>query len=50
MLCGGLFPHHNGGKKSSICFQSLLGGEDLSRLRVSEGVTLADHVAFVIGQ
>lgn len=42
--------HKNERQSQTGYIKSLLGGEDLSRLRVSEGVTLADHVAFVIGR
>lgn len=38
-----------------VCFvllfsQSLLVGDELSKLSMGEGPTLADHVAFTIGQ
>lgn len=42
--------HKNERQSQTGYIKGLLGGEDLSRLRVSEGVTLADHVAFVIGR
>ncbi|XP_055014782.1 elongation factor Ts, mitochondrial-like [Boleophthalmus pectinirostris] len=42
--------HKNKPQKHTGYVKSLLGGEDLSKLTLTEGVTLADHVAFVIGR
>ncbi|XP_072307619.1 elongation factor Ts, mitochondrial [Eucyclogobius newberryi] len=42
--------HKNKTQSQGGYVKSLLGGEDLSKLTVAEGVTLADHVAFVIGR
>lgn len=33
-----------------MCFQSVLAGEELSKLSVDEGASLADKVALTIGQ
>ncbi len=33
-----------------ICFQSVLTGDELSKLSVAEGTSLADQVALTIGQ
>uniref|UniRef100_A0A8C6UP77 Elongation factor Ts, mitochondrial n=1 Tax=Neogobius melanostomus TaxID=47308 RepID=A0A8C6UP77_9GOBI len=43
--------HHKNKTQSQTGYvKSLLAGEDLSKLTLTEGVTLADHVAFVIGR
>lgn len=33
-----------------ICFQSVLAGDELNKLNVAEGASLADQVALTIGQ
>ncbi len=33
-----------------VCFQSVLAGDELGKLRVGEGASLADQVALTIGQ
>ncbi|CAL1608423.1 unnamed protein product [Knipowitschia caucasica] len=42
--------HKNRTQGQSGYVKSLLGGEDLSKLTLTEGVTLGDHLAFVIGR
>ena len=33
-----------------VCFQSILAGDELNKLSVDEGASLADRVALTIGQ
>lgn len=42
-LCSALMKH-------CICVQSVLAGEELNKLSVAEGSSLADQVALAIGQ
>ncbi|KAK7915470.1 hypothetical protein WMY93_011231 [Mugilogobius chulae] len=42
--------HKNKTQNQTGYVKSLLAGEDLNKLTLTEGVTLADHVAFVIGR